>query len=121
MTSGGSGETNEDAPTLSVDAILDILAHHHRRALLRSLREAAEGQMPEAEIISLFQEQEEARLGKQPSWDHLSASLHHIHEPKLSEAGLITYDAGDGVYYYHPDERVEKYLDFIESEHETDV
>jgi hypothetical protein len=105
--SGGKREKDGDAPTLSLDAILDILAHHHRRGLLVSLKDASESHMTEAEVISLFQRQGEARVGKQPSWDHLSASLHHIHEPKLSEAGLITYDENKGIYHYHPDEEVE--------------
>lgn len=120
MSEDGGG-VQGDTPSLSVDAILDVLAHHHRRALLRSLRDTQDSQLPEDEVISLFRQQEEARVGRQPSWDHLSASLHHVHVPKLSEAGLITYDESGGMYQYHPDERVEKYLDFIEAEHETDV
>lgn len=120
MTHQGE-QPERDVPSLSVDAILDVLAHHHRRALLRSLREAPGHQMPEDEVINLFQQQEESRTGKQPSWDHLSASLHHVHEPKLSEAGLITYDESDSVYQYHTNERVEKYLDLIESEHDPAV
>lgn len=121
MTGEEREGTDGDAPSLSLDAILDILAHHHRRGLLLSLRESTEGRLSEDDVISLFQHQEETRVGKRPSWDHLSASLHHIHEPKLSEAGLVTYDESDSVYRYHPDERVEKYLDLIESEHETEV
>lgn len=72
--------------------------------------------MSEEGVISLYQEQEEEQLGERSRWDHLSASLHYIHAPKMSDAGLITYHGHDGVYRYHRNEQLETYLDLAESE-----
>lgn len=118
--STGNSDADAEAATLSVDAILDFMAHHHRRAMLRALREAPDNTVSEDKLISRLQDQEQARTGKQPSWDHISAALHHIHEPKLSEAGIISYDESSEEYQYHPNDRVEKWLDHIESVHETE-
>lgn len=118
MSRNNSGEKtgNEDV-ILSVDAILDLLAHHQRRAMLRLLRDAPDNEIPEDGLISHLQEVERDRTGTQPSWDHISATLHHIHDPKLSGAGLITYEESAAEYHYQPDSRIEKWLDHIESIH----
>ncbi len=108
--------SNDGNPNLSLDAILDLLAHHHRRALLRKLR-AASDTVAEDELLGHVQEQEKARTGVLPSWDHISATLHHVHEPKLSEAGVLSYYEGKETYEYHPNERLEQWLDHIDEVH----
>lgn len=116
----GRGETGSEDPDLSLDAVLDLLAHHHRRALLRELREAPDGSIPEDAVIARLQEQEERRTGEQPSWDHVAATLHHVHEPKLAEAGVVSFDGSEETYLYYPNERLETWLDHIEAVHGSD-
>ena len=112
----GGDNGGERGATLSLDAILDILAHHHRRALLKALQRDPEQRMAQNEVISLLQDQEETRVGQKPSWNSLSAALHYIHEPKMSEAGVLSYDESDEMYHYHPNEGLEKWLSLAESE-----
>ena len=116
----GDNSGGGDGLTLSLDAVLDILTHHQRRALLKALQEDSEQWMTQNEIISLLQDLEERRVGEKPSWSTLSAALHHIHGPKMTEAGVISYDETDEIYHYHPDERLEKWLSLIESESNTE-
>lgn len=115
---GDNGSASEETE-LSLDAILDLLSHHHRRRMLQLLRDDTEEAVPQDELISELRNQEADRTSQQPSWDHLSAVLHHVHDPKLSEVEVISFDESEGVYHYHPDERLEKWLELIESEHES--
>lgn len=120
MKEGLGINDDENGPTLSLDAVLDLLAHHHRRALLKALQEDPDQRMSQTEVISLLQDQEERRVGQKPGWNSLSSSLHHIHGPKMSETGVLTYDETDEMYHYHPDERLEKWLELVESEANTE-
>lgn len=109
-----------DAP-LSLDTILDLLAHHHRRAMLHALMVKSENTIEEQEMIARLEGVEQKRTGEKPSSDHLAVSLHHTHLPKLSQAGVVTYDENEERYQYHPDEKIEKWLELIESEHEEEL
>lgn len=116
MTDGSEVPDGENGPTLSLDAVLNILAHHHCRALLKALQENLDQRMPQTEVISLLQAQEERWVEQKLSWVDLATTLHQIHGPKLSEAGVLTYDEADEMYHYHQDERLEKWLELVESE-----
>lgn len=97
--SADGGDAQGEGPPLSLDAILDLLAYHHRRAILETLRNSADHTAIQDDFISQLQTQEEHRTGVQPSWDYISATLHHIHESKLSEAGVVTDDERAQTYH----------------------
>lgn len=118
--SAGEGTSDNGDDHLSLDAILDLLTHHHRRAMLQALISERENRVPENEIIPRLEEQEQQRTGEIPTPGHIEQVLHHMHAPKFSEIGIVTYDESEEVYEYHLDERLEKWFDLIESEHEEE-
>lgn len=82
---------------LSVDAVLDALSHRYRRILLTHL--ADEGPTVElGDLVATVAEREhdapvhelaESEVGQ------IHLELHHLHLPKLSDHGLVTYEPGD--------------------------
>lgn len=92
---------------LSLDAILDILANHRRRALLEYLWEQPEsvGSFEEATehtILRVGQKQ-----GAQPNHDDVQVDLQHHHLPKMADAGVLEYDIRSQTIRYHENERLE--------------
>lgn len=110
-------EVETESPALSLNALLDLLAHRHRRAMLRALRDAPEHALPEDEVIDALLTLEQERTGKRPSWDHVAATLHHVHEPKLDGAGVLTHDESAETYEYEPHDQLEEWLDHIDAVH----
>lgn len=115
-----NSEEGDPPDELSLDAILDVLSHHHRRTLFRWLRDQSDQRADSEALLNHLIQQEHERVGKAPSPDHIRATLHHIHLPKLSETGLVTHDEVAQEYQYHPNDRLEKWLELIDSEHASE-
>lgn len=101
-----NGQPLHEIP-LSLDAILDILANHRRRALLEFLIEQPEntGSFEAATkhiVLRIGQKQ-----GSQPNHDDIQVDLQHHHIPKLADAGVIDYDIRSQTIRYHENERLE--------------
>lgn len=79
------------APCLSPDLAFDVLADDQRRTVLSYFLER-DRQAELRELASHVRSSESHRVN-----DGIAASLHHVHLPKLADAGLIQYD---------PDEKV---------------
>ncbi|MDS0473513.1 hypothetical protein [Natrinema sp. 1APR25-10V2] len=118
MAKRSEGEDASDE--LSLDAILDVLSHHHRRTLFRWVRDQPKQQADSQALIDHLIQQEHERMGKTPNPDHIQAALYHIHLPKLSETELVTHDEAAQEYQYHSNDRLEKWLELIDSEHESE-
>lgn len=112
MTSEGDPEDGADGQAiheipLSLDAILDILANHRRRALLEYLWDqpgdvgSVEGATKHT-ILRIGQKQ-----GAQPNHDDIQVDLQHHHLPKMADAGIIEYDIRSQTIRYHENERLE--------------
>lgn len=110
---GGGGEK----PTLTLEAVLETLGHRYRRDLLSLFRERSARAVDSDDAVEFLLERERRRPGETPSRDHLQITLLHVHLPKLEEAGLVTFDRGAGEFRYHPTDRIENWLQFIEAEH----
>lgn len=109
----GSGHVR---PTVSIDTILDLLSHRHRRALLFRLRDARDQTLSEEEVIGFLQRRDARRSSRQ-SRKRLATMLHHTHRPKLSEAGVVSYDEREKTYRYHGEESLESWLDHMAAAH----
>ena len=120
MGTGDEGDSDVAEESLSLDAILDALSHHQRRTLLRWIREQPDQRAATSDVMKHLIDQEGKRTGHTPSPDHVELSLLHMHVPKLSNIGLLTYDEEAKEYTYHPNERFTKWLDLIVSEHESE-
>lgn len=76
------------------DALLDLLAHRHRRAVLSILRERdAPMHLCELARELAAREGEDTRdRERRELQDRLYLSLYHRHVPKLVEAGVVRFD-----------------------------
>lgn len=98
----------------SLNAILDVLAHHYRRETLRCLVDDPEHVASIGDVASRLADRQTERTGKRPSRDQIEIELHHVHLPKLVEAGIVEYDARSQELRYWPNERVEDLLEYLE-------
>lgn len=111
-------ESDEDVHevSLSVDAILSLLANHQRRDLLQYFLDVPDRTATVDECISHLLERCEERTGERPAHDRIEAALYHIHIPKLVEAGVVEYDARSRDLRYRGHERLEEWLARIREE-----
>ncbi len=103
-------------PDLFVDAILDVLSHEHRREILQWIRDQPEQTADEQELVAHLIDYEEERNDKLPHPDHLKASLHHVHQPKLDNLDILTYAEGEQEFAYQEHPVLEEWLDMITDE-----
>ncbi|RKD88556.1 DUF7344 domain-containing protein [Halopiger aswanensis] len=115
-----NGVAGANGESLSLDAILDALSHHHRRTLFRWLRNQPDQRANAEDVLNHLINQEQERMGKAPNPNHIEVTLHHVHAPKLSGLRLVTYDDAAEEYQYHTNDRLEKWLDLIDAEHELE-
>lgn len=114
---GRSGSAG-DQDALSLDEVLELLSHHQRRRLLQFLRGRPSQRASGEAVVDCLGDRSDERRDERPlSRDEIT--LRHLHVPKLSSAGLVSYDEAANEYQYHPDDRVEKWLDVIETERDT--
>ena len=105
--------------SLSLNAILEILAHHHRREILRALIEAPSDTATVDELTERLARLEADRTGLRPGRDQLEVTFHHVHLPKLTDASLVEYDARSATLRYRPHDRVEELLEMLEDDGST--
>ena len=119
-SNGGRDENPslEEIP-LSLDAMLDILAHRQRRYLLEYLADAPDDSGSFEQVTRHVVEQASVRDGEQPNRNEIEVSIQHKHLPRLVDAGLVEYDARSKTIRYHPNERLERLLEAVE-EFETE-
>ncbi|ADB63572.1 hypothetical protein Htur_4803 (plasmid) [Haloterrigena turkmenica DSM 5511] len=106
-------ESDVLSATLSVDAVFELLASNQRRDMLHVLRDDPEKTATVTELITHLMDQEAQRTGTRPGRDQLEMTVHHIHLPKLTDAGIVEYDARSQELRYWPDKRLEALLDYI--------
>lgn len=114
-------DTGHDADTrrtaaLSIDATLELLAHHDRRRILDYLVTASEHVATTEELVEHLLQSKAAQTGEVPSRNHLEAALHHLHLPKLVDTGVIEYDPRSQQLRYLGDDRLEAWLKRIKRE-----
>ena len=98
---------------LSIDTILELLAHKHRRDLLGYLYDGPAGEPTLDELAEHVIEREMSVRNERPSREAVELQLRHIHVPKLAEAGLLEYDGHDQRVRYHGNDRVERWFERI--------
>ncbi|HZD42558.1 MAG TPA: hypothetical protein VE134_00730 [Methanomicrobiales archaeon] len=75
------------------DVVYSILADSERRAIVRNLAaNGASGTI--SDLIQWVPEQRDAVTNEDEQALHIR--LHHLHLPKMAEAGIIEYDHDDG-------------------------
>ncbi|WP_247002598.1 DUF7344 domain-containing protein [Halosolutus gelatinilyticus] len=113
----GSSDDGDDCSLhelpLSLDALLDILANHRRRALLEYLWNQPQnaGSFEEATEYAILEVGR--KQGRQPNHDDVQVELQHHHLPKMADAGIIDYDIRSQTIRYHENERLETAYDRV--------
>lgn len=110
MVQDGGSELDE----LSADQVLELLGQYQRREILRQLRDSPGQNHSIDDLVAYLQSIERRRTTPIPGDNHLLSVIVHIHGPKLEEAGLVDIDTPSGQLRYHPNERVEEMLDYID-------
>jgi len=106
MTQSGSDrETGGRSFSNSIEA----LASHRRRRVLYYLLDTDDGLVPTDDLVDHVLEHDP----KADDRDEITLSLHHVHLPKLSDAGLIEYDTQGGTVRYRESTMVEGLLDAL--------
>lgn len=110
----GETEAGLDAPDvrLSLNATLEILAHHHRREILCILTNAPDHTATVDELIN----REAERTDERPGHDEIEVAIHHVHLPKMADAGVVEYDARSQELRYWRNDRLEDLLEYVQSE-----
>ncbi|MUW13372.1 hypothetical protein GJ633_00915 [Halorubrum sp. CBA1125] len=118
---GGAAKTDPDRPETvpmrySFDTILELLSSPRRRTLLYNLK----GQPTEEIQLDRLVEEVHDIDRSLPIRDgspreQIRTELHHIHLPKLQEAGIIRYDAESETVRYTANEGLESCLRYVET------
>lgn len=115
---GTNGEDDDEPPdtdahavSLSQDDIHSILAHRQRRELLRYLVETSDPTVTVDECVDHLVDRADERTGERPDGDQVERILHHVHVPRLVDAGVAEYDARSREIRYWGHEELESWLD----------
>lgn len=99
--------------TLSLDAILELLASAQRREILRALRDESDHTATVDELVAHVVDRETQRTGTRPGRDQIEMMFHHVHLSKLVDAGLVEYDARSQELRYWSHDQLEDLLSYI--------
>ncbi|WP_339104161.1 hypothetical protein [Haloterrigena salinisoli] len=114
----GSGETPKEEIAIpvedtSVDAILELLSHQRRRAVLDLL--LTHDQLLTTTDIrnEIVEREQDTEITEIPSEQVMQVhiSLHHVHIPKLAEEGVINYDSNRNLV--EPTEKLSRLEPFL--------
>lgn len=114
---GDEAEAEPDVPdvSLSLDAMLELLTHHHRREVLRFLIDDPNHTASIDELTSHLLDCEAERTSERPAHNEIETQLHHTHLPKLTDTGIVEYDARSQELRYWRHERLESLLEDVQS------
>lgn len=98
---------------ISTDKALELLADRQRRRVLHHLVDS-NGPATIDQLIEAVSNKSSSR-GPNDLRKLITVNLHHIHLPKLQEAGLIEMDTQSETIRYNPDQQVEDILQVCSS------
>lgn len=105
---GGSGGQRDP---LSVDELHGLLASERRRLLLSYLVEHRDDDVAICDLTDAVIERERPEPGPATHRVRVETDLHHVHLPKLTDAGLLDYDPVAGSVTYVGSDRLEALLE----------
>jgi DNA-binding transcriptional ArsR family regulator len=88
-----------DSESESLDAIFRALSDHRRRCVCHYLAQA-NGRMPVdelAELLAASTTEKSRAVLTSSEIEKARAELHRMHLPKLTEAGVVEHDTGEGI------------------------
>ena len=88
----------------------DVLASDRRRNVLAYLERRPESRISRDEIVDALLEREPDEPGPATRRERLEVDLHHVHLPKLADAGIIDHDPSSGTVEYSASADLESLL-----------
>ncbi|ADB63014.1 hypothetical protein Htur_4192 (plasmid) [Haloterrigena turkmenica DSM 5511] len=96
--------------SLSTDAILELLTHPYRRAILQYLIDASDETATIDGVTTHLVDRESRQSDDRSDRDRLEIAIIHIHLPMLSEKGIVEYDVRSREIRYRRHEGLEALL-----------
>lgn len=95
-----SAIATSEIPSVAPETVFELLGDHQRRAVFSYLENTEDGQASVSDIVAYVSQ--EMGTAKTPS--QIEVQLHHVHLPKMDDAGLIEYANGGQTVQYigHP-------------------
>lgn len=115
LSIAGQRDSSEPHGSVSVDTVLDLLAHRHRRELLGYVIDSAGETSPIDDVTTSLCRQDSERTDTCSDRDRIELSLRHTHLPKLVAAGVIEYDSRSRELRYRRHDRLETVLECLRS------
>lgn len=97
--------TASTTATNPTDAAFEVLAHRHRRTVLRHLVES-DGPTTVDQLARTIIVDDDTR----PDLDDVRLQLHHVHLPKLRRAEVVAYNTADDTSSFVGHELIEELL-----------
>lgn len=104
-------QTREPIP---VDEVHRLLANERRRYILAYLVRRPADVVPVEDVVEFVAEREEPKPGPGTPRDRIATDVHHVHVPKLADAGVVRFDPVAGTVRYVTSDRVEQFLSIDE-------
>lgn len=95
----------------SADVLFDLLANERRRHLLSALEERGDERVTFEELVDAVTAAEWPEPGPATHRERVVIDLHHVHLPKLADAGLIELDPVAGTVRYDGSPMVARLLE----------
>ena len=101
----------------AVDSVLEALANHRRRAVVRELLAYPAETVDVETLGALVAESETSIEGNGGAKrQNVAASLVHVHRPKLADACVVAYDHDAGTVQYQENALAEDILEVVDEE-----
>lgn len=100
---------------IETEDAIRLLSDEERRTVVAALVDLPDNVVTVRELADRFDGGPSPEMSAPLHHRHL-VSIKHNHLPRLDEAGLVEYDARSETVRYHPDERVERLVEFVRTE-----
>lgn len=99
-----------DPDPLSTDQLHRLLANSRRRLLLSYLQSHTDESVSFEDLVAAIARGERPDPGPATHWQRVETDLHHVHLPKLADAGVLEYDPVTRTVEYEPSDELEAAL-----------
>lgn len=103
-----SRDAPESGPPL--DEVHRLLASERRREALSYLTARAGEAVDVDELVSVVAESERPDPGPVSHRERVETDLHHVHLPKLADAGVVSFDPVAGTVRYEPVPKIAAFI-----------
>lgn len=99
---------------IATEELHGLLASERRRHLLSHLSTEDHDPVSTDELVDVIAECEHPDPGPATHRARITTDLHHVHLPKLADAGVVEYDSVAEIVYYTGPDRLESLLTAVE-------